>query len=173
MKLLLYGAILCLSITGRLKPTKAYCCPGTFSHCGSFCCGNGACNIFCCNCGCGKKCGCQGMMEMKNIWTEAGRPNKWKYLLEKIRRDGMAKRYSRSIANETERFLSDAHVYFKTIDINNDNFLTMEEAKVHFEKHPGNKRSIVEPWEQGVKELDVNNDGMISPVEFDETLKNI
>ena len=113
------------------------------------------------------------MMEMKNIWTEAGRPNKWKYLLEKIRRDGMAKRYSRSIANETERYLGDANVYFKTIDIDNDNFLTTEEAQAHFEKHTGNKRSIVEPWEQGVKELDVNKDGMISPEEFDESLKNM
>ena len=186
MKLLLYGAILCLSITGRLKPTKAYCCPGTFSHCGSFCCGNGACNIFCCNCGCGKKCGCQGMNDMEIIWMESGRP-KWKigkYLWAKMCRDGLVRRNCQN-ANETEfqspeiyseyfeRYSRDANVYFKTIDTDNDNFLTMEEAKVHFEKHTGNKRSIVEPWEQGVKELDVNNDGMISPEEFDESLKNI
>ena len=78
----------------------------------------------------------------------------------------------RSIGNESERYSRDAKFHFKTIDMNNDNFLTMDEARSHFEKHEGHKRIIANNLETGIRKIDLNNDGLVSLEEFDETLTN-
>ena len=85
---------------------------------------------------------------------------------------GICQKYRevRSVGNETEEY-SGAEKLFEIVDENRDNNVTMVEAGRYFQKQKYFKRTINFQIELEFKKIDVNNDGIISPAEFDESLK--
>ena len=193
MKVILYWAMLCLIIVERQNPIKAeynsdLCCSSVYPDinekwCGKPCCGiedyswqfkkfdswkefadaikKATCDRNCCNC----HNGCYPWMH------NAEKDCDWFEPLKRWNCRWVVKRDKRSIANETEGHSRDANDYFKTIDINNDDFISMEEANLHFGKPTEMETNVVTAWEEDMKEMDLNKDGMISPEEFDDALK--
>ena len=70
---------------------------------------------------------------------------------------------------------SNANLYaqelFKSIDANDNNVICMEEAYSHFKNQTISKRSGDYSYlEENIKLMDRNDDGVISPGEFDDSL---
>ena len=197
MKVILYWAMLCLIIVERQNPIKAGphytsdgCCSSAVEGmnekwCGKPCCGledhswqfkkpsywqthsfrdvikKATCDRNCCNC----HHGCYPWMH------NAEKDCDWFEPLKRWNCRWVVKRDKRSIANETEGHSRDANDYFKTIDIDNDDFISMEEANLHFGKPTEKERNVITAWEEDMKEMDLNKDGKISSEEFDDALK--
>ena len=176
----------CVILASRLNQIVAVCCPTTvYKYCSTWCCGKGACNIFCCNCGHGYRdggCNHEYWVTYKwmNIyqWCNKGYPDGYVYDRDyKISRCG-DRREDRSIVNETavndyfmERLLKDTKELFQKIDVDGDNFLTLEESEFYLKNYKGLKRSTSDnSLEKDIMRIDINNDGLISPKEFDESL---
>ena len=189
MKLIIRYAIFCVILAARLNQILALCCPTTAAkhYCSTWCCGQGACNIFCCNCGHGySDGGCtneywrnylkwHGHMGPEDgyIWQRDGLLPSYE---GHLRSDGIYTLWKRSIGNETkdyfrERLLKDTKELFQAIDVDGDNFLTLEESEFYLKNYKGLKRSTSDhTLEREIMRIDINNDGMISPKEFDESL---
>ena len=164
MKLIIRYAMCCVILAARLHQSLAICCRSGLAnrYCSSYCCGRGACNIFCCNCG---HKGHDDADCNDEYWSN--------YHARKHYRVWHGKR---SIVNETEdylkeRLLKDTKELFQTIDVDGDNFLTLEESEFYLKNYKGLKRSTSDhTLEREIMRIDINNDGMISPKEFDESL---
>ena len=63
-----------------------------------------------------------------------------------------------------------AETYFKRIDSDQDNTITIEEANVYLGNNTKFKRSSRFPLQMQIMMVDINNDGKISPEEFDDSL---
>ena len=125
-------------------------------HCGTHCCGCGACNIFCCNCdnGCKLK------------WTRF-----WRRQCGYDEPDTCWHKKKREIQEATIRNDSlEAKMLFGSIDIDGNNAITNDEAATYFESNPKFERSTSFSLDHELRKMDTNNDGMISPNEFDESL---
>ena len=81
--------------------------------------------------------------------------------------------WKRSTKNDSE-----AELLFSNVDINEDNFISIEEADIFFEKQNHHNRTIKRRSannffvRQEIRKMDSNHDGLISPSEFDESLRN-
>ena len=158
-----------MTIVAQLTNVDAECCKsvsvaamdyfmdlfGIPDKCGPWCCGCGACNIFCCNC----KDGCN------HLWTSYWNNRGYSYPFTCNHR-------KRGITGSTFRNVSlEAAMLFKSIDINGNNAITNEEAAKYLENSAIYKRSTSFSLHQELGNMDINNDGIISPEEFDESLK--
>ena len=65
---------------------------------------------------------------------------------------------------------SKAYMLFKSIDINGDNAINNEEASSYLETGTKFKRSSIFSITNELRKMDIDNDGMISPYEFDDSL---
>ena len=64
----------------------------------------------------------------------------------------------------------EADILFKRIDINGDNAINNEEASSYLETGTRSKRSSSFSITNELKKMDIDNDGIISPYEFDDSL---
>ena len=64
-----------------------------------------------------------------------------------------------------------AHELFKSIDTNGNNDISNEEAANYFKTNPKSLRSTTISLDWELRKLDINNDGKVSPNEFDDSLK--
>ena len=142
-------------VTSQLKFTDAVCCrsvvfvaPG-YGGCGDgYCCGRGPCNIFCCNC-------------------DGGCKKRWEWDGKESIRNKRITREARSMVQNTS--LTSA-TYFRNIDIDGSNAITMEEAEMYLKNEPKFKRNVGISLQKHIRRMDTNNDGIISLKEFDESL---
>ena len=144
----------------------------------------GGCNIFCCNC----NGGCSSWYPDCLHWYYPCALRRLQHLHDhdtpemldqmtmiQLSKDQMIKRSARfgmsvNYNNEAERA-------FSKVDINGDKFISIEEAEIFFEKQDHNSTTIKRSannffvWKE-IGKLDENRDGLISPQEFDESLRN-
>ena len=64
----------------------------------------------------------------------------------------------------------EADMLFKSIDVNGNNAITNEEAANYLETSLKIKRSATFSIHNELRKMDINNDGIISPNEFDDSL---
>ena len=64
----------------------------------------------------------------------------------------------------------DAETYFKRIDADGSNGITVEETDIFLKNQTTFKRSLSFSLQKEIVMMDKNNDGLISPEEFDESL---
>ena len=147
--------VLSMIIVTKLSHVNAECCG--HGHCGTgyggvgnWCCGCGSCNFFCCNCDNG-----------------CNRGYEWYYLYNIHVTCGHKKRriFTRLLSNIS----LEAEMLFRNIDINGNNAINMEEADAY--ANTRFKRSSSFSLGNELRIMDTNNDGIISPDEFDESLK--
>ena len=148
------------------------------------------CNIFCCNCD-GGRCIWDGMTQHQIFHqiVEATYDGLWgrntcfraayhndkniDKLDKHIRHQKLQARWDRSAKKDSE-----AELLFSNVDINEDNFISIEEAEIFFEKQNQHNRTIKRRnannffVRQEIRKMDSNRDGLISPPEFDESLRN-
>ena len=136
----------------QLTLIDADCCGSRFfEHCDTWCCGCGSCNIFCCNCanGCNNEYW-HGLSRKFNVQ----RCDHWK-------RNTMGSSGNSSLA---------AEAYFRTIDSDDDRTITLEEAEVYLKNQTKFKRNLGISLPKKFRSMDINNDGLISSHEFDDSL---
>ena len=147
--MLTYGAIILAITSFTFHKTSAVCCGPAYSWDLTFGyrCGSLGDNDWCCGKGpCNIFC-C-------NCWHGLCKAT-WK---------------KRSVGHETEEHIG-AEKLFELVDGNRDNNVTMVEAGRYFQKQKNFKRTIDLQLKLEFKKIDVNDDGIISPAEFDESLK--
>jgi hypothetical protein len=139
-----YGIILLLIIHFSLVVLSSQCCKSKKLR---SCCGHG-CNIFCCNCPC--KLSCESAI--------SGDYDADPFNLDYDKREILSKRRFHAIN------------MFEKIDLNKDKAISFNEAKKFlFEISP--KLGI--HWSENYgwfKQIDTNNDSILSPFEFDFSL---
>ena len=154
------------------------------------------CNIFCCNCD-GGKCLGQGMTDDQRakaarlaLWRSK---NMFEYMEiyqygsyeERIHMDGSDQKWKAQCFDYSNYrpFIywnegDEARILFSRGDINGDEFISIEEAEIFFEKqyhHNGTslRRRVGNFWVgEEIKKMDRNQDGVLSPSEFDESLRD-
>ena len=130
------------------------CCPGdVWQNCGSYCCGCGRCNIFCCNCADG----CNRM-----YWSSDYPASLWSTSCNHKKQETL---------NSFKNASLEAGILFNSVDIDGSNAITMREANNYLKSKKEFKRSTLFSFNNGLKIMDINNDGVISPEEFDESLR--
>ena len=137
---------------------------------GGFCCGCGSCNIFCCNCGNG----CNWGYAYEKFRDEDELHDYHEYLIwqgvETIESNcGHKKREIMATTYQNDSL--DADKLFKSIDINGNNAINIKEAAAYLKNSTVSKRSASFSLGHELSRMDTNNDGIISPDEFDESLK--
>ena len=173
-----------------LPQAAAVCCAGRWPF---RCCGahyserHSGCNIFCCNCDGGK---CLGEGMTKNQMSNAIRyakdhDHKWKgRCFEAAEYDQNESFFPLNLWKRSARFdisakyNNEAELLFSKVDINGDDYISTEEAEIFFEKQDHynrtNKRRSANNFFVGeeIRKMDENRDGLLSPSEFDESLRN-
>ena len=138
------------------------CCSGAMSNgafgvCGaveSICCGCGPCNIFCCNCADG--CNRSWQRYWKgSIWTKG----------KTLRCAHRKKRYIDSYYS-----YSKAQELFNEVDADGSRNLTIDEADQYLKSQSQYKRDTTFSLSNEIAKMDQNEDGIISPFEFDSSL---
>ena len=128
------------------------CCTGmqsfTSKICDTFCCGCGACNLFCCNCADG----CN--------WAYG------QYWRVKIHCDHKKKRYT-----DSYYVRSNAQQLFNEVDTDGSQNITIDEADKYLKNRRQDKRDTTFSLKDQIEEMDENMDGVISPFEFDSSLR--
>ena len=127
-------------VVPRLRLIDAECCYGTFFYTRSYQCGGYCCGRGPCNIFC---CNCDNGCKNKNYERATG-----------------------SLQNVS--LIADTH--FRTIDIDGSNGITLEEAKMYLKNKTKLKRNVEISIQKDIRKMDTNNDGIISPQEFDESL---
>ena len=150
-----------LVILTQIPNVSAECCAHGYCNTAyrdeyipGWCCGCGACNIFCCNC--------------------ANGCNRWYTVPSKRNMDCNLKK--RSIFTRAQNGSLEAEMLFKTIDIDGNNAINITEADDYFKTSPMSKRSAhffthISSLRNELKNMDTNDDGQLSLEEFDESLK--
>ena len=136
------------------------CCSGWGgSMCGhthtsdSPCCGCGPCNIFCCNC----VDGCNG-----NWW------NDWKGTYWARGKTPRCGHWKRQI--DSHYSYSKAQELFNEVDADGSRNLTIDEADQYLRSQSQYKRDTKFSLRDEIEKMDTNEDGIISPFEFDSSL---
>ena len=139
------------------------CCSGRKydifgSPCKSYCCGCGPCNIFCCNC----EAGCNG--EWWNHWkgrykgSTAGHVERCGHWGKKKRKIDSYFSYSK------------AKELFNEVDADGSRNITIDEADQYLKSQSQYKRETTFSLRDEIENMDENEDGIISPFEFDSSL---
>lgn len=133
------------------------CCAGTqgiwHNPCGSYCCGCGPCNIFCCNCADGCNKGYQKQWPDNGVVTHSHKCN-----------------------HKKKRFIDSYHSYLKAekkfneVDADGSRNITIDEADQYLKRQSQYKRDTTISLKDEIEKMDENNDGIISPFEFDSSL---
>ena len=151
--------VLSMVLLTQLSIVNAVCCG--HGYCGykygGWCCGCGACNIFCCNCANG----CNREYTVKKPYHHHNTDCNHK---------------KRSVFTLAQNVSLEAEMLFKTIDIDGNNAINITEADDYFKTSPMSKRSAhffthISSLRNEIKNMDANDDGQLSPEEFDESLK--
>ena len=123
---------------------------------GGYCCGCGSCNIFCCNCagGCNNE-----------YWTSKS------YNFAKYWDHDHCGHKKREIVNTSRNVSLKAGLLFKKVDIDGNNAITMGEANIYLTNNTRVKKSTAFSMDHELRIMDTNRDRMISPEEFDSSLK--
>ena len=121
---------------------------------GGYCCGCGACNIFCCNC----DSGCD-LEYWEYKWNTKGKPPGENCGHKK-----------REIVNTSRNISLKAGLLFKEVDIDRNTAITMEEAIRYLTNNTRVKKSTTFSMDHELRKMDTNRDGIISPEEFDSSL---
>ena len=141
---------------------EAECCGGS-NDCngGNMCCGCGSCNMFCCNCdhGCNRDYW-NGYLSKKypNYKGPYGPGTCWH-------------RKKRDIVNTSRNVSLAAGLLFKKVDIDGNNAITIGEANSYLTNKTRVKKSTTFSIDHELIRMDRNRDGIISPGEFDVSLK--
>ena len=157
------------------------CCQDPEDHWIFFipCAGCGPCNIFCCNCenGCNRK------------WHSYNGIPKWAFLNRKWypSEKGMYNKVQavtcghwdkkRELVQNSKNASFEADELFRDIDTDDSRDISINETKQFFVNKMKLKRSVLfsfahSSFEEKFLKMDENNDGLISPIEFDESLNN-
>ena len=147
----------------HMSYVEAECCShylmpiGQDCRLGGWCCGCGSCNIFCCNCagGCDKE-----FWTDNAYWTDKGIFN----------RDNCGHK-KREVVNTSRNVSLTAGILFKEVDIDGNNAITMGEANSYLTNNTRFKKSTTFSIDHQLRKMDTNTDGIISPEEFDSSLK--
>ena len=150
------------------KYVEGECCSSSaydnkyFTHgspCKSFCCGCGPCNIFCCNCADGCR---------KSYWDfwKTYHDNDWYWLKGKTFRCGHKKK--RQI--DSYYSYSKAQELFNEVDADGSRNITIDEADQYLKGQSKYKRDTKFSLRDEIEKMDANEDGIISPFEFDSSL---
>ena len=138
----------------QLSVVNGKCCGGVYNSIdiGFKCAGCGPCNIFCCNCdnGCNKQ------------WHH------W-YPWEKGSKCGHYNK-KRELAQNSKNASLEADTLFRDVDTDDSRHISITETKQFLASKMKFKRSA--SFEEEFAKMDKNNDRMISPAEFDESLEN-
>ena len=162
MNYVIYISLVLSMITATLwSNVQAECCPhGTCpydKHAEGYhgwCCGCGSCNIFCCNC----DRGCNWGFHAWNFDNYAA--------------ENCDHKKKREVGTNTfQNATLNAYKLFKSIDINGNNAINIKEAAAYLKNSTVSKRSASFSLGHELSRMDTNNDGIISPDEFDESLK--
>ena len=116
------------------------------------CAGCGPCNIFCCNC----ENGCNRQWHSWYPWKKGSKCGHWNK--------------KRELAQNSENASLEADKLFRDIDTDDSRHISITETKQFLASKMNFKRSA--SFEEDFAKMDKNNDGMISPFEFDELLEN-
>ena len=156
------------------------CCTNhNWEYCDNWCCGCGACNIFCCNCADG----CNLHWWHNSIYMHTTPPygavwdptfpGDWTNWLEAHGHEkSCTHRRKRMVSNTKRNSTWEALNLFKSIDVDENNTICTGEAYAYFKNQTNIKRSITySQLEKDMKIMDKNNDGLISPGEFDNNLE--
>ena len=135
--------------------------------CDSYCCGCGACNIFCCNCADGCKKG----------WWDVWRGTKWTkgktFRCERERKKNWGKpRFYDPHKREINSYYSNSKELelFNEVDADGSRNLTIDEADQYLKSQSQYKRDTKFSLKDEIEKVDTNEDGIISPFEFDSSL---
>ena len=79
---------------------------------------------------------------------------------------------STSTGHLFRNFSLEADTLFKSIDTSGNNAISDEEATIYFETTSKYRQSSIFSLKKELDKMDINNDGVISPNEFDDSLKN-
>ena len=125
---------------------------GTSTICHSWCCGCGACNIFCCNCadGCNKG--------WWNYWKGATAGHRARCGHKKKRKIDSFFSYSK------------ARELFDEVDADGSLNITIDEADKYLKSQYQFKRETTFTLRDEIEKMDENKDGIISSFEFDSSL---
>ena len=151
-----------------LSVVEGKCCGNHRGHMG--CAGCGPCNIFCCNC-------------------DNGCNNKWhafenRHELTSYYKKGHAGKSTcghwdkkREIALNSKNASLEADKLFRDVDTDDSRSISINETKKFLANKTKFKRSLLlsfkhSSFEEEFAKMDENNDRMISPFEFDESLEN-
>ena len=146
----------------QLTVVDAECCTNNglgvrgFCKRWSSCCGCGPCNIFCCNCDYG--CNLEWWRTV-DVDSHKGHYKVCTHWTGK-----------REIVGSSGNSSLVAGAYFRTIDSDGDEIITLEEAEVYLKNQTMFKRRLGASLQKKIRSVDINNDGIISPHEFDESL---
>ena len=152
----LYLLLFCwVLIIYQFSVVTGKCCGGNWNcvKCSTYCAGCGPCNIFCCNCenGCNR--------EWHHSWdhTEKGLTcGHWNK--------------KRELAQNSKNASLEADKFFREVDTDDSRNISINETKQFLASKMQFKRRA--SFEEEFAKVDKNNDGMISPFEFDELLEN-
>ena len=154
MKLYQLG-IFCLMVIIKWSDVEADCCPGHWmENCGTWCCGCGACNIFCCNCAYG----CNRRYYEHHIGGD-------------IRsKQGLLCGHKKKRNIDSYYSYSKAQKLFNEVDADGSRNITIDEADQYLKNQSQYKRDTSFSLIDEIEKMDENKDGIISPFEFDNSL---
>ena len=165
----------------QFSVVKGKCCRDPAVHWVYFipCAGCGPCNIFCCNC----ENGCNRKWHSYNGIPKMSLLNRKWYPSEKVQKKfGLTCGHwdkKRELVQNSKNASFEADKLFRDIDTDDSRDISINETKQFLANKMKLKRSALlsfsfthTSFEEEFAKMDENNDGKISPFEFDESLEN-
>ena len=132
----------------QLSVVNLKCCRFDFANC----LGCGPCNIFCCNCD-------NGCNKLWHSWYPSEKGSTCGHWIKK-----------RKLSQNSKNASLEADKFFREVDTDDSRDISITETKQFLASKMKFKRRA--SFEEEFAKMDKNNDGMISPFEFDELLEN-
>jgi len=147
--------------TNCIKDLKCQCDDGVNVHPWE-CCSSGACNVFCCNCG--GPCRTNSTPTTTTTTSSFDNNRKKRELFEIS--NGI---YDDNVEVENNVEAVNSALKFLAIDLNNDRRISFEEAEAYVYSQQSRRFSMAKASRVWFSSMDTDNDGFISPWEFDES----